>query len=390
MSGSPWDGGVGRDAGAAVEVDVLVAGGGPVGLATALHARAAGLSVLVVEPREMPVDKACGEGLMPAAVAELAALGVHPVGRPFVGIRYLGRGRSVDSRFAAGPGLGVRRTALHEALTEACSRAGVQTMRGSVHQVAQDAASVSAVVETRAARVSADADPHRADPLHTALHRDLAPDARAVRGGWLVAADGLHSPLRRELGLGVGGARRPRYGLRRHFAATPWSDHVEVHWAAQAEAYVTPVSDDLVGVAFLGRRTGSSYEETLGAFPELAARLTGARAVTSVRGAGPLRQRVRAPRAGRVLLVGDAAGYVDALTGEGIAVGLASAREAVAAIVASRPEDYAAAWRRVSRRYRWSAGGLLVVAGNPVLRRGLVPAAAAMPAAFRWAVDHVA
>ena len=91
-----------------------------------------------------------------------------------------------------------------------------------------------------------------------------------------------------------------------------------------------------------------------------------------------------------MLLVGDAAGYVDALTGEGVAVGLATARAAVAAIAAGRPEDYPAAWRRATRRYRWSASALLAVAGRPGLRRRLVPAAAALPAVFGLAVDSVA
>jgi flavin-dependent dehydrogenase len=108
------------------------------------------------------------------------------------------------------------------------------------------------------------------------------------------------------------------------------------------------------------------------------------------RAAGPLRQKVRARAAGRVLLVGDAAGYVDALTGEGVAVGLATAREAVAAIVDSRPADYPAAWRRVTRRYRWSSSALVGVAARPALRRRLVPAASALPAVFGWAVDSVA
>ena len=59
-------------------IDVLVVGAGPAGLATAISCAQAGLSVTVAEPRTGPIDKACGEGLMPAAVARLAALGVHP------------------------------------------------------------------------------------------------------------------------------------------------------------------------------------------------------------------------------------------------------------------------------------------------------------------------
>ncbi len=339
------------------DVDVLVAGAGPVGLAAALHARAAGMSVAVVEPRSDPVEKACGEGLMPAAVAALSALGVRPDGRPFDGIRYLGCGRSVAADFRAGPGLGVRRTTLHAALAERAEAAGVQRVHGSVSEVGQDDAGVTAA---------------------------------GLRAGWLLAADGLHSPVRRSLGLDrpVPGPRR--YGLRRHFAVVPWSRHVEVHWAPRAEAYVTPVADDVVGVALLvGEAHRAPFAELLGDFPALAARLRGAEAVSDVRGAGPLRQAAGSQVAGRVLLVGDAAGYVDALTGEGVAVGLATARAAVEAIAAGRPETYPRAWRRATRRYRWSASALVGVASRPALRARLVPSASAFPGLFGLAVDHV-
>jgi flavin-dependent dehydrogenase len=106
-------------------------------------------------------------------------------------------------------------------------------------------------------------------------------------------------------------------------------------------------------------------------------------------GAGPLRQRAVTPRSGRVLLVGDAAGYLDALTGEGVAIGLASAREAVTAAAAGRPETYEAAWRRVTRRYRTLTGGLLWVSDRPVLRRHLVPAARRLPRVYAAAVNAV-
>ena len=340
------------------DLDVLVAGGGPVGLAAAIRARRAGLAVAVVDPRTDPVDKACGEGLMPAAVRGLAELGVHPEGRPFVGIRYLAPGRSVASQFRAGPGLGVRRTVLQAALAEAAAAAGVVRMEGTVGRVDQDMTGVSAA---------------------------------GLRARWLLAADGLHSPVRRQLGLERPAPGGRRYGLRRHYAVRPWSEHVEVHWSEHAEAYVTPVSEGLVGVALLlDGDARAPYDEVLAAFPALAARLRGAEAASDVRGAGPLRQVAGAPRVGRVLLVGDAAGYVDALTGEGIAVGLATAEAAVSAVAAGRPEAYPAAWRAATRRYRWSAGALLAVAARPGLRRRLVPAAAALPGLFGLAVDHVA
>ena len=335
--------------------DLLVAGGGPVGLATALYAARAGLDVAVREPRSGPVDKACGEGLMPGAVARLAELGVHPTGHPVAGIRYLQHGRSVEAPFTRGPGRGVRRTTLHDALTEAVTAAGVTVEERPV-----------TTVEQRADHVLVDGEPVR----------------------HLVAADGLHSPLRRLLGLEAEPSTSRRYGLRCHLRTAPWSSYVDVHWAPGAEAYVTPVADDLVGVAVLSE-SRLPFEETLLAFPELRDRLDGLER-GRVRGAGPLRQRSTRRTSGRVLLVGDASGYVDALTGEGIAVGLAQARAAVDAVRRDDARSYEWAWRRIGWRHDLLTKGLLAASGHPALRRRIVPAAAALPHVFGAAVNQLA
>jgi flavin-dependent dehydrogenase len=335
--------------------DLLVVGAGPVGLATAVEAAGAGLSVVVVDPRADPVDKACGEGLMPPARAALARLGVEVAGQPFHGIRYVGSGASATAHFRAGAGLGVRRTVLSAALARRAGELGVR-------------------------RVPARAGAPVTGPGWV--------EAAGVRASWLVAADGLHSATRRALGLDVAPRGPIRYGLRRHYSLAPWSDLVEVHWAADAEAYVTPVAPDLVGVAVLC--PGGGYEGWLARFPELRERLAGAAPATPVRGAGPLRRVARRRVSGRVLLVGDAAGYVDAITGEGISVGLLSARELVRCLLDGRPEAYEAAWRRVSRRYRALTAGLVWAAHRPALRRQIVPTAQRLPWAFGAVVDQLA
>ena len=107
-------------------IDLLVAGGGPIGLATAIEARLAGMEVIVVEPRASLIDKACGEGLMPAAGHLLNSLGVAPSGIDFFGIRYLAGDRSIAARFTEGRGMGVRRTELYEALHQRAFELGVQ------------------------------------------------------------------------------------------------------------------------------------------------------------------------------------------------------------------------------------------------------------------------
>ena len=335
--------------------DLVVAGGGPVGLAAALFAARAGLDVLVREPRDGVLDKACGEGLMPGALVLLAEIGVNPPGHPLAGIRYTDGTRVAEAYFRRGPGRGVRRTTLHAALREAVVTAGVP-------------------VEPRAVRAVS----HRGDHV-------LVDDQPAR---YLVAADGLHSPVRRLLGLDAPTHAPRRFGLRAHVATAPWTGCVEVHWSPTAEAYVTPVDDDLVGVAVLSSRRGA-LEDHLARLPSLAHRLVG-RELTPTRGAGPLRQRSSRRVAGRVLLAGDAAGYVDALTGEGIASGLAQARAAVAAITANDPEGYEQAWRRLTWRHDLLTQALLTATRSVGLRRHLVRSAAALPRVFDAAINQLA
>jgi flavin-dependent dehydrogenase len=336
-------------------IDVLVVGGGPAGLATAIRCAQAGLAVTVAEPRPGPIDKACGEGVMPAAVARLRAIGVDPVGRPFRGIRYLDATHRADALFRDGHGLGVRRTALHTALTQRAAQLGFPILPVRVTDFVQ--------------------------------HRDRV-TAAGIEARYLVAADGLHSPIRRACDLDPPPARHPRFGLRRHYRMAPWADLVEVYWAEATEAYVTPVADDLVGVAVLGN-SRDDFDSRLAAFPALRERLAAAEPAGAVRGAGPLRQDVRRRVCASVLLVGDASGYIDALTGEGISVALAQAAALAECLRAGRAADYERAWRRVSRKSRLLTGGLLWSRHRPLLASRIVGAAERLPGLFTTIVNQV-
>jgi menaquinone-9 beta-reductase len=354
--------------------DVAICGGGPAGLATAIHAARKGFSTLVLERSAPPPDKACGEGLMPrslAALQRLAVLEYVPADQqaPFRGIRYVHGGGEIEARFSAGTGLGLRRTALSRALERGAREAGAEIRSASVRSVRKGA------IETDGATI----------------------EARLV-----VGADGLNSAVRRAAGLELPPRGRRRYGVRRHVQLAPWTDLVEVYWSDRAEAYVTPVGRRSVNVALLWHDQAvsekASFESLLDGFPALRERLGGAAVESEARGAGPLARAVKARTAPGIALVGDAAGYVDAITGQGLSIAFASAEHLVRALPRDLDEEalssalrrYDASLRTEWVRYAVPARALVALACRPSLRRSALGLIQRHPSWFRLLLRAVA
>lgn len=356
---------------------MAIAGGGPAGLALGILAARRGFSTVVLEKQSLPCDKPCGEGLMPKGVAQLAALGVRdrlgPAdAHPFAGIRYVQEdGTSAEARFPEGrPGLGIRRVALVEAMAAAARAAGVE-------------------IRERCPLLG-----HRRGEAEVVLTAGPG----ELRARLLVAADGLGSPLRRAEGLDRPATGPRRFGLRQHFAVEPWSELVEVHFEDHLEAYVTPAGARRVGIAFLwehGRLQGPiDVPSLLRRFPALQARVAGAHADSTPRGAGPLERVASARTAHRFALLGDAAGYVDALTGEGLSLAFTCAAALAdllplalgAGATAASLRPYEVAVARAYRPYLLLTRLMLAVARRPPLRRRLVAVLRGAPWLFQRAL----
>jgi len=341
-----------------VNADLVIVGGGPVGLGVAIEAARRSLSSIVIEARRPPLDKACGEGLMPLGVAALRELGVvlpAGAGMPFAGIRYVDGDTVAEGRFARGSGLGVLRTVLSNALVRRAEEAGATLLFGR---------KVTAWTQIRGGGVRVETDK---GPVEARL---------------LVGADGLRSRVRRSAGLEAGPGRG-RLGLRRHFRMAPWSSFVEVHWGKGLEAYVTPVGPEEVGVALLWSGRSDPFDRLLARVPDLARRLAGAPHTMSVRGAGPFHQRARRRWAEGVVLVGDAAGYLDPLTGEGVSLGLRCAAALVEVVARRAPlSEYEHAYRTLSAGYYRMTRLLLLLAALPPLRRRVIGMLARNPDVF--------
>jgi flavin-dependent dehydrogenase len=333
--------------------ELLVVGGGPAGLATALCARLAGFDVLLVEAARPPIDRACGEGLMPDGVAQLRRLGVdvsEVESAAFRGIRYLDGGVVATGELEGEGGLGIRRVDLHRAMWQRADALGVSLRWG---------------VRVRA------------------LHSDaVETDDGELRAHWLVAADGRSSRIRAWAGLDGARISRKRHGVRRHYAIEPWSEFVEVYWTDRAEAYVTPVGRGTVGVAMLSQGGGAGFDALLPNFPALEERLRGAPVASRDRGGGPFGRRARSVVRGRLALVGDASGSLDPITGEGLSAAFHQAAAVVEAIEAGELSSYASAHRRIMRPPRLMTGLLLAAERRPWLRRRVIRALAESPSLF--------
>lgn len=364
------------------QAGVVVVGAGPSGAATALVLSRAGHSVTVLDRAHFPRDKACGEGLMPPGVAVLRRLGVLDdvlaTHAPRVrGVMYTHSG-GTPTAYAPFPtpadgseqwGLGVRRTVFDAVLVDALRRAPRVTLVEGVRAtgVLRDASGLITGVTTDEGPVVADA---------------------------VIAADGLHSPMRAAAGWTVATGGEGRYGLAGHWKLDVRDlDRITVTFAGQQEWYQAPVGPELLLVSTLAGRsrigvTARNYEAAARAtLPAL----RGAELAVRPLAAGQFRQRPRTVAADGLFLVGDAAGYDDPTTGEGIGIGLLLAERLgfhIATLLSGEVDrstaearyrrDHAELWRNRSRVTALA----LMMARRPWLSRRAVARAADRPQAL--------
>ena len=193
------------------QAHILVIGGGPAGLAAAIAARQKGFCVLVADACSPPLDKPCGEGLLPPGVEALRSLGVElssEIAFPFRSIRFADKDASATAPIPHQSGFGLRRTTLHRMLVDRATAVGVELLWN---------ARISLLGQER-----------------------LAVNGEPFEARWYVGADGRNSAVRSWAGLAPPRPGRARFGFRRHYRVVPWTDSVEVYWVRNTKSWLRP------------------------------------------------------------------------------------------------------------------------------------------------------
>jgi len=336
------------------DTDVFVIGGGPAGLAAAIAARSKGMRVMVADGNRPPIDKACGEGLMPDSLAAARRIGIvlpENEGFPFRGICFHGEGHSVAADFPRGHGVGFRRTTLHGHLVEQAGRAGVEMLW--------------------------------ATPVAGVDGNRILANGGSISSRWIIGADGSTSRVRRWAGLDRFSRHSRRFAYRRHFACRPWTEFMEVYWGNAWQIYVTPVCPEEICVTLISHQSDFRLAEAVSQFPALAARLEGVPASSKERGAVTSTSRLKAVWRDNIALLGDASGSVDAITGEGLCQAFQQSEALVGALTTGDLSSYSDAHRRIAARPTFMADMMLTMDRWPFVRRRALRALAACPSSFQ-------
>ncbi len=329
-------------------------------MTAAIALRLTGASVSVFDANIPPIDKACGEGLLPDTLEAFRELGVQipaQAGYRFHGVKFLHARSQAQAAFPHGHAIGIRRTILHELLLDRARALGVDLQWG-----------IKAVY------------------LPTGV---LAAQNKSYKPKLIVGADGQKSNVRASAGLDTVSRENRRYGFRRHYALAPWSDCVEVYWSKRCQIYVTPVSPNQIGVALLTGDPRQRLNQALPLFPALAARLQNAPGVSLERGGVTGLRKLKSVYRNGVALVGDASGSIDAITGEGIGLAVRQSLALAKAFESGRLESYARAHRAIRRRPAMMAQLMLLLSRHESLQRPAI-SCLAMPGLFdRLLAMHV-
>lgn len=300
------------------DYDAIVVGAGPAGSASAALLARQGFSVLLLDRAAFPRDKACGEYTSPQTEKVLQRLGaldaVMSAGaRRLPQMRVISpHGRSVSLNYSQGDPFGPHvlatpRRILDATLVEHARRSGAEVRE----------------------RTKVEAVTMRDGKASGILIRKKDGTTHEERARLIVGADGIHSVVVRSLGLQAPLKWPRNLGMIAHYTGYNGLDSWgEMHVSHRGYAGLAPQSDGLLNVGLVmpehkitqmpQKGAVARFEAFANSFPGVKNCLQGAQRTDSIRGVGPIGARVKRTSGPGYLLVGDAAGFFDPFTGEGV------------------------------------------------------------------------
>jgi flavin-dependent dehydrogenase len=354
--------------------DVLVVGAGPAGSMAALVLARAGVKVTLLDRVDFPRDKLCGDSINPGVLALLRrramAADVEARGVAIHGMLVTGPGNAaVTGRYADGvAGRSLRRRELDAMLLDAATGAGA-TFEANVRVTGASAseANGSAAVNGVVVRTDGGTIVERRAPI-------------------VIAADGRRSRIAFGLGLARHPARPRRWALGAYFdGVTGLEDRGEMHVRKGRYIGVAPLPDGLANVCLVVPELAArslmhapdvALEAAIVADRRLRSRFDGARRVTEVQVLGPLAVDVSAAGVPGLLLAGDAAGFIDPMTGDGLRIALRGAELAADAAIGYLDG------RKIGQPHIWLDGRRQAELANKLRSNRLLRALVARPLAL--------
>jgi 2-polyprenyl-6-methoxyphenol hydroxylase-like FAD-dependent oxidoreductase len=294
-----------------IQNKIAIVGGGPVGLFLSIKLSMRGYHVDLFEKGSWPIDKVCGQGLMPTGVNELKEIGldfeIHNDYYPIKSIEYFDEHKNIKGNLPS-IGMGVFRNVLSSKLyAKAKSISAIKLHENTfVHNIGH---------------VNS----------HSRVFLELGVDKKLRKEfDYIFCCDGMNSRTRKLMNLNKSNFIQDRMGARLHYDISPWSESVEVYWGSGVEAYVTPISNCRVEIAFLwfGDRLSKGpflEERLLDLFPILKEKVANLSSIGDFRGYGPFSYSSKKINDQNIFFVGDSYCFLDGITGEGLSLGFKSA-----------------------------------------------------------------
>ncbi len=353
--------------------NIAIIGAGPAGLSTAIALAQKGQLVSIFDKASLPINKVCGEGILPTGVKYLTnIIGVEFISKiesyPFKGIKYIdSNGTIAIGEFNNSKGFGIKRLKLAQALYSLCKTFPNITFYEN-HKL-----------------ITLKSSPKQ---LEFTVENSLDKSTKTFADfNYLIGADGRLSTVRNLISnKGKKPTSLKRKGARLYIATPPWTNMVEVYWANNIEAYVTPNSHKSIGIMFSwDLKNFKANEDTLlSFFPTLKEKIDNKERQGPLMYIGNFAHQSQEASVDNIAFIGDAVVFMDGVTGEGLSLAFEAANLLSESIINDDLISYNIDIKKLKNKYIVITNLALLLTQHKFLRKCIIKLFSLFPTIFRF------